>query len=129
MIEFYIDLVGQYILCLANYQFDFEPEDVFIIAELSRLFKVDDRKRILDGVTDVDKFKEQLRMHTYYNKGISYRPFIDDKFWAYIDRVLNKLENYDFTNMLSNTRKIPVEHAHTLHKDLLNMIEHAMINF
>lgn len=60
-------------------------------------------------MVDVDKFKENLRMHTYYSangQGMSFRPFIDEQFWTYIDRVLNKLANYNFANVLVHQRKM-----------------------
>ena len=86
---------------------------------------MDENRRILDGIEKLSVFKDQLRVHTHISQNKDYRAFIDEKFWTNIDRILHKLDNYNFGNLLYTTRKLDVEQAQNLHNELQNMIAQA----
>ena len=106
MIGFYIELVGTYFKAMARGHYEFEPEDVFVLRDLSILYNSDSEGTMLDGVLKTSEFKMHLK-----------RKF-DLQFWQAIDVVLRRLDEYNFTESLQKTRLFPQQQAQFHHTHL-----------
>ena len=63
MSAFYLPLLGEYFNVVANYQYDFEIEDVTVLKNLSHLYKMRELEVVMKQTNPINMLKKNYQQH------------------------------------------------------------------